>query len=172
VDVEYPCQGNANGKITVTASGGLSAKEYSKDKGAHWQTSNVFNNLSAGTYEVAVRSHLECDSVAQTIVLNTFASDAGPDIEQCDPIFTMAGSPTTGTWSVVGSAVGVQIADPSKYNTTVTLDFSQTQTATLRWTTSNGTCSESDEVVLKYKPCVYYIPVNPKSFFYKKSINK
>jgi hypothetical protein len=169
VDVLQPCNASANGKITVTTSGVPSANmEYSINQGANWQTSNVFDNLAAGTYEVAARRHLECDSVVQTVVLNTLASDAGPDIEQSNPVFTMAGSPTTGTWTVVGATPGVQIADPSKYNTTVTLDLNQTKTATLQWTVTNGSCSESDIVELKYKPAKVYLPVNPGSFFYKK----
>jgi gliding motility-associated-like protein/uncharacterized repeat protein (TIGR01451 family) len=68
--------------------------------------------------------------------------------------FTMAGNnPTAGTgvWTEViptGGTAKATIANPSVYNTSVTVLAGQT--ATLRWTLTNGTCSAFDDVVLKY----------------------
>jgi large repetitive protein len=45
-----------NGTITVSASGGVAPLEYSIDNGATWQTSTVFNNVAAGSYNVSVRN--------------------------------------------------------------------------------------------------------------------
>jgi len=47
--------GGTDGTITITAAG-PSNLEYSIDNGVIWQASNVFNNLSAGTYTIQVRT--------------------------------------------------------------------------------------------------------------------
>ncbi|MDH3649406.1 MAG: lamin tail domain-containing protein, partial [Saprospiraceae bacterium] len=45
--------GVANGEIIIDAEGGN--LEYSIDNGSHWQTSNVFANLSGGSYQSVIR---------------------------------------------------------------------------------------------------------------------
>ncbi len=80
------------------------------------------------------------------------ASNAGVDQEQCGSgNFTMAGNaPASGTglWSVVGAANGAVITTPAANNSTVTGLLSGSS-VTLRWTISNGVCTDSfDEVVL------------------------
>ncbi len=56
VAVATSCSGEIDGKITVTATySPVSAIEYSKDNGATWQASNVFNGLSAAIYNLKVR---------------------------------------------------------------------------------------------------------------------
>lgn len=45
----------ADGIITVTATGGVSPLNYSKDDGATWQASNVFNGLADASYTIKVR---------------------------------------------------------------------------------------------------------------------
>ncbi len=52
------CSG-IDGNIAVTATG---ATEYSKDNGTTWQASNVFSNLTPGTYNLRVRSSASCVS--------------------------------------------------------------------------------------------------------------
>ncbi len=50
------CYGNANGSISVvSAAGGSGSYEFTIDGGASWQASPVFNNLTAGTYDVRMR---------------------------------------------------------------------------------------------------------------------
>lgn len=50
------CYGATTGNITITgAAGGYVTYEYSISGGTNWQTSNVFNNLIAGTYHVMIR---------------------------------------------------------------------------------------------------------------------
>jgi hypothetical protein len=102
------------------------------------------------------------------IAIATVNIYAGGEIRQGNSNeFTMNGSPTNnGTWSVVGDADGVLIANPTLYNTKVTLDLSKRQSATLRWTVIDGHCTFHDDVELKYGKI--YLPVNPGSFFYKK----
>lgn len=56
--------GAANGSVTISASGGNSGYyEYSLN-GGDWQSSNVYNNLKAGTYTAAVRDAYVTDNVA------------------------------------------------------------------------------------------------------------
>jgi uncharacterized protein (DUF2141 family) len=47
--------GNANGSITVTATGGSGNYQYSKDGGLSFQSSGSFPNLMSGTYAVLVK---------------------------------------------------------------------------------------------------------------------
>lgn len=53
------CFGAADGKITVTASGGTGALEYSIN-GTTWQATGVFENLNKNTYQVSVRDANSC----------------------------------------------------------------------------------------------------------------
>lgn len=46
--------GNANGKITVTATGGAGYYEYSIDYGSDFYSTNVFTGVTAGTYTILV----------------------------------------------------------------------------------------------------------------------
>ncbi len=62
------------GSITITASGGTGAYEYSNDAGMTWQASNVFDGLSFGDYIVTVRS---TDGSCQTA--NFYCNVSGDD---------------------------------------------------------------------------------------------
>jgi hypothetical protein len=158
-----PCSGTNNGTITVSASGGSGSYEYSINNGSSWQNSNVFSGLAAGNYTIQTRARGGCTTVSQQLTLTTLTSNAGADTTQCNNVFTMAGvqpaTGETGAWTVVGESAGLSIANPTLYNTTVTLNLNQRETATLRWTINNGTCSAYDEVNIRYKPCE--LPVNP-----------
>lgn len=48
------CFGESGASITITASGGMSPYRYSIDGGENWQTSNIFTDLPAGTYDIVV----------------------------------------------------------------------------------------------------------------------
>lgn len=54
-------------EVTVTASGGTGALEYSAD-GASFQTSNVLTGLANGVYTIVVRDENGCTGTAQAIV--------------------------------------------------------------------------------------------------------
>lgn len=60
------CNGNADGIIRLTASGGVAAYEYSKDGGTTYQSSGTFNGLTAGTYTFRIRDNVGC--IKDTIV--------------------------------------------------------------------------------------------------------
>lgn len=62
--------GEANGTITVTASGGDSGSyNYSNDGGVTWQSSNSFTDVAAGTYTVVVRDAGNMNNTASDTVI-------------------------------------------------------------------------------------------------------
>jgi gliding motility-associated-like protein len=61
------CNGQNNGIITVTPTGGVLPYQYSIDGGANWQSSNVFN-VSANNYTVLVMDANQC-TIPQPIVV-------------------------------------------------------------------------------------------------------
>ncbi|RLD17568.1 MAG: hypothetical protein DRI69_12020, partial [Bacteroidetes bacterium] len=69
VDIENASCGNADGSITVTASGGTGALMYSID-GVMFQSSNIFLNLTAGIYTVIVKDANDCQDVLEVEVLD------------------------------------------------------------------------------------------------------
>ncbi len=68
------CATSNNGQITVTASGGTPAFEYSLD-GVNFQTSPIFTNLAAGNYNITVR-----DAAGEIFTINNVAIIAPPAI--------------------------------------------------------------------------------------------
>jgi hypothetical protein len=50
-----------DGVITINAINFLAPVEYSIDDGENFQTSNIFNNLSAGEYEILIKDRRGCD---------------------------------------------------------------------------------------------------------------
>ncbi|MDR0384685.1 MAG: choice-of-anchor L domain-containing protein [Prevotellaceae bacterium] len=149
------CPGQNNGKITVTPTGSSGKYQYRLGSNGPWQTSNVFNGLSAGTYTVYAQDigTVNCASpLSQTVTVSNIATNAnaGPDINNCNNnVFTLAanapGPNETGKWTRA-SGGNVNFANDNLYNTTVTLTSGTT--ATLRWTLSNGACSAFDDVVI------------------------
>ncbi|NMM49184.1 fibronectin type III domain-containing protein [Marinigracilibium pacificum] len=64
------CNGNADGQISITASGGNGVFEYSSDGGSTFQSSNIFTGLAAGTYDVQVRGGNGCLSPIVQATIN------------------------------------------------------------------------------------------------------
>ncbi|MCX2742378.1 gliding motility-associated C-terminal domain-containing protein [Mangrovivirga sp. M17] len=82
---DVTCNGNTDGELAITASGGNGTFEYSIDGGATFQASNTFSGLAAGTYDVQVRDGNGCLSTitqatinepAEVTIDNLTASDA------------------------------------------------------------------------------------------------
>jgi PKD repeat protein len=59
------CNGAANGTIQINASGGYPPLSYSINGGSSYQSSNLFTNVAAGTYDIIVRDARNC-MVAET----------------------------------------------------------------------------------------------------------
>ena len=92
------------------------------------------------------------DQVSLTNYTIPSVADAGVDQEQCNlGDFTLAGnipSSGSGLWSIEGPANGAVITTPTANNSTVT-GLTAGNSVTLRWTISNGVCTDSfDEVLL------------------------
>ena len=61
------CIGGSNGTITITATGGVGGYTFSKD-GTTFQSSNVFNNLSVGTYTITVKSGTDTKTISNIVI--------------------------------------------------------------------------------------------------------
>ena len=63
------CNSDNTGAISVTPTGGTSPYQYSIDAGANYQSSNQFNNLVAGTYNIIVQDDSTCTYTINNIVI-------------------------------------------------------------------------------------------------------
>ena len=61
----------SNGSITATATGGLALYTYSKDAGATFQSSNVFNNLSPANYSIVAKDANGCLGASGNITVTS-----------------------------------------------------------------------------------------------------
>ncbi|WP_238808867.1 beta strand repeat-containing protein, partial [Emticicia aquatica] len=108
--VDVKCYGGNDGSVTLTATGGKTTYSYSKD-GANFQSSNVFNNLLAGTYTFTVKDANNClktTSVTITqpdpLTLSGIATDVKCNDENNGSItLTATGGKTTYTYSKDGT---------------------------------------------------------------------
>jgi hypothetical protein len=72
------CFGGNNGSITVTATNGVGALQYSRDGGATFQTSNIFNSgISSGAYSVVVKDANGCLSPTTIAVVSQPSAVSG-----------------------------------------------------------------------------------------------
>src|SRR5690606_2260824 len=65
--MDITCNGSADGQIEVTVTGGTAGYEYSLD-GTTFQGSNLFENLTAGTYTITVRDANGCTATTTATV--------------------------------------------------------------------------------------------------------
>lgn len=76
--VSPSCFGGNNGSITVTATNGVGALQYSRDGGSTFQTSNVFNTgISSGAYSIVVKDANGCLSPTTIAVVSQPSAVAG-----------------------------------------------------------------------------------------------
>ncbi len=67
----------SDGKITIVATG-AAPLEYSINGGSTFQSANLFENLAAGSYTVAVRNANGCIVVGQTVTVTSPGAPAAP----------------------------------------------------------------------------------------------
>ncbi|WP_198037232.1 T9SS type B sorting domain-containing protein [Maribacter hydrothermalis] len=82
------CSGENQATITITATGGEAPYTYSIDNGANYQTSNSFNNIGTGLYNIRVRDVNLCDITENYTIsepLNLSASAAVAALVECNP---------------------------------------------------------------------------------------
>ncbi|MCB9195585.1 MAG: PKD domain-containing protein [Flavobacteriales bacterium] len=151
---------DANGSITVTATGGTSPYQYSNDGGANYQTSSVFNGLSASSYSIMVLDNAGCTSTTNATVTNSggFTLTVNPAAGQticsgnsANISASGAGTGATYTWDQGLTAGSSHIVSP-----TVTTVY------TVQATDMSG-CTEtaSTTVTVQTAPTVTVIPTNP-----------
>ncbi len=91
--------GTDNGTLTITASGGTPAYQYSIDNGATWQPASVFTHLAAGTYYVKVKD-VNCESLATTATVTLSGTTLTATVVP-QPIACLGG--TTGSATITAS---------------------------------------------------------------------
>lgn len=143
VVTSHPCGNNTNGSITVTAAGGSGNYAYSVNNGQSFQSSNVFNNLAAGVYEVIARDG-NCATTPQAVMLNANPLPVvtlDPFNAVCinsSPITLSGGQPTGGTYT--GPGVSNGIFNP-------TLAGAGSHQITYTFTNSNGCTNAVTETI-------------------------
>lgn len=145
---------NANcttsGSVIVNATGGLTPYEYSINGGQSFQSSNVFNNVAAGTYNVTVRTvGSVCAAAPQQVVVNftdNLSLNAGNGRTIClGQSFTptVTGNATSYSWSPTAGVSNPAIANPV---------LSPTATTTYTVTATLGTCTKTGTVTVVVAP--------------------
>ncbi len=104
------CNGG-KGSITINGSGGVgggiaSNYQYSKDNGSNYQTSSVFPNLLAGTYQMVVKDLNGCASAFSSIGISEPLIITYSTISITHP-HCVGASATTGLISISGVSGGV-----------------------------------------------------------------
>lgn len=82
------CSGDNQASVTITTSGGEAPYRYSINNGATYQTSNTFNNLGAGNYNISVRDINNCEITQTYSITEPFtlsASAAVTQLIECNP---------------------------------------------------------------------------------------
>ena len=128
--VPVVCNGQGNGTITVTASGGITPYQYSVD-GTTWQGNNTFS-VPAGTYTVYIRDNNSCtitrtvtvtepNAVTASAVTTNASCNGGPDGTITVSAgggnggyqYSLSGGPyqTSNVFNVVGGTYSVTVKD-------------------------------------------------------------
>ena len=94
-----PCYGDANGTVTITASGGTPPLSY--DIGTGTQSTGDFTGLSSGTYTVTVTDNAGCTSIGSALTVNE-PTDIVIDSESSTEVTPCYGS-ANGTVTVTAS---------------------------------------------------------------------
>ncbi len=93
-----PTCGNADGTVTITASGGTAPLSYSIDGGVTTQPGNIFSGLPAGTYNVAVVDATNCITNGTA----TLTDQDGPSVDNVDTVDPTCGD-TNGSITIMAS---------------------------------------------------------------------
>ncbi|MDX1543683.1 MAG: hypothetical protein R3214_07020, partial [Christiangramia sp.] len=145
------CDESGTGAIDITVTGGTGDYTYEWTGPNFSSGDEDISGLNEGSYSITVTDEYGC-TLSATFnvdkVLPPSAASAGPDQSQCNTSsFTLAGntpSAGSGEWTVVSGSAS--IADPGSPTSGVTVAAGVS--ATLRWTITNGDCSNFDEVSL------------------------
>jgi len=157
------CDGQENGVIIANPSGGSGGFEFmlSGDETRPWQSSNTFDGLASGYYNVTVRDELYLLNCNEPITVSDIFIDEGSDI------FADAGSDKTicnGNSATLNGSGGVEfqwspadwlsnpdIASPVVNPTGIT-NIPVSKTYTLTTTDALGNCPHTDDVIVTVNP--------------------
>ncbi len=92
-----------NGSITATATGGAAAYTFSKDAGATFQATGLFNNLAVGNYTIIAKDANGCLGSSASI---SVTSNPCPTINYTQVVTGTDKCAPTGTGSITVSATG------------------------------------------------------------------
>ncbi|TDQ29836.1 T9SS type B sorting domain-containing protein [Tenacibaculum caenipelagi] len=79
------CYNGSNGTLTVNVSSGNGDYSYMIDGVTSWQTTNVFNNLTDGTYDVIVRDGKGCELTKSATILPQVTATITTVSATCNP---------------------------------------------------------------------------------------
>ncbi|MFT7612140.1 MAG: hypothetical protein ACI9J3_001089, partial [Parvicellaceae bacterium] len=109
VTVDPTCNGDTDGSIIITASGGTGALSYSIDNGVTFQASNSFTGLPAASYDLVVEDATGCQALT-TVVLTDPPAVNIDNVATVDPtcngdtdgtiVITASGGTGTLTYSI------------------------------------------------------------------------
>lgn len=127
------CFADANGTVTFSPSGGVSPFQFSKDGGITYQASDIFNGLTAGTYNFRIRDNLGCtkDSAVtlnQPVLLTAAASSTPSSCNGNDGVISLtAGGGTPGYLYSIDNGISYQAGSiftvaPATYNNIIIKD--------------------------------------------------
>jgi hypothetical protein len=94
------CNGQSNGIITITPSGGVPGYTYSIDGGATYQPSNIFNTINAGSHTIRIKDNAGCIkdttiTMSQPTVLQASATSTPGTCNGNDAQLTVTGTDGT-----------------------------------------------------------------------------
>lgn len=79
------CAGSMNASIEITASGGNPAYHYSINNGLSFSDNPLFEDLSAGEYQIIIRDENDCETVwNETIIITELEAISLSEIESLD----------------------------------------------------------------------------------------
>ncbi|MFC2112261.1 PKD domain-containing protein [Bacteroidota bacterium] len=117
---DVKCVGSTDGAITVTASGGTGALQYSKNAGVDWQLTPVFSGLGAGTYDIDVKDVNDCGTTVNGIVIS-------------DP------PALTGTAAITSNHSGAHVSCAGAFDGEITITVTSNGSGTVMYSRNGGT---------------------------------
>src|SRR5207237_1289713 len=102
---DVACHGDATGSIKVNATGGTGTLVYSKDDGANFQSSPLFNGLLAGLYQIIVKDAKGCVTTASVTITEPGAA-LSASINNPTEVNCFGGTTGSATVSVTGGTAG------------------------------------------------------------------
>jgi hypothetical protein len=149
--------GQTNGQISVNATGGTSAYQYSIDGGSTYSSLSSYSSLAAGSYSVFVQDANSCvQSTSTTIVSNasfTLSTSGNQSICIGDAVIISASGVPSGGSYTWGQGVG----NGSTHSVSPTLSTTYTVTGT----DLNGcTSTETLDVIVNSVPSVSITPTS------------